>query len=218
VRRRLGACPASIPQISKDCPMTVDRSTFFTRVRPLFGGAMSQSQVDGMTAILDAWEAWLPDNADLNPNNRWLAYALATAFHETARSMQPIAEYGHGAHRDYGTPDPVTHQIYYGRGLVQLTWKANYQLQGARLGLDLEHQPDLALDPDTAADIMLHGMAAGSFTGRRLGEYFGTNPARDDAVGARRIINGQDQAALIAGYHRGFVAALTPPNTLTESA
>ncbi|WP_158743943.1 glycoside hydrolase family 19 protein [Acidisphaera sp. L21] len=194
--------------------MTVDRSTFFTRVRPLFAGELSQGQVDGMTAILDAWEAWLPGNADLNPNIRWLAYALATAFHETARAMQPVAEYGHGAHRDYGLPDPVTHQVYYGRGLVQLTWKANYQLQGARLGLDLEHNPDLALGLDAAADIMLHGMAAGSFTGRRLGQYFGANPANDNPNAARRIINGLDQATLIAGYHRVFLTALVPPTQL----
>jgi hypothetical protein len=197
--------------------MTVDRAPFFTCVRPFFGGMLTQSQVDGMNAILDAWDAWLPDNTDLGPNIRWLAYALATAFHETARTMQPIAEYGHGAGRDYGIPDPVTHQIYYGRGYVQLTWKANYQVQSARLGTDLVEDPDLALRPDLAANIMLHGMAAGSFTGRRLGQYFGANPAHDDPVNARRIINGIDQATLIASYYRVFRAAVAPPPDLSST-
>jgi hypothetical protein len=190
---------------------TVDRSNFFTHARPLFNGAMTQGQVDGLNTILDAWDAWLPLNTDLGPNDRWLAYALATVFHETSRSMQPIAEYGRGAGRDYGIPDPVTHQVYYGRGYVQLTWKANYQVQSARLDADLVGSPDLALRPDLAADIMLHGMAAGSFTGRRLGQYFGSNPAHDDPVNARRIINGIDQATLIASYFRVFRTAVTPP-------
>ena len=192
--------------------MIVDRNIFFTRVRPLFNDRMTQSQVDGMSAILDAWDAWLPDNADLAPNIRWLAYMLATAFHETARTMQPIAEYGHGAGRDYGVPDPVTGLVYYGRGYLQLTWKANYQVQSARLDVDMVGDPDLALRPDLAANIMLHGMAAGSFTGRRLGQYFGANPAHDDPVNARRIINGTDQASLIASYHRVFLSAVGPPS------
>ncbi len=172
---------------------------------------MAQDQVDGMTAILDAWEAWEPVNLDLAPNLRWLAYALATTFHETGQRMQPVSEVGQGRGHDYGIPDPVTGQVYYGRGLVQLTWKANYQVQGQRLGIDLEHNPELALGPETAANIMLHGMAAGSFTGRRLGQYFGTNPAQNDPVNARRIINGTDCATLIASYHRVFLSAVQPP-------
>ena len=213
-----GSNPAGDRRVSTwgNARVTVDRSSFFTHIRPLFNGAMTQSQVDGMTAILDAWDAWLPDNADVNPNIRWLAYALATAFHETARTMQPISEYGGGVGRDYGTPDPVTHQVYYGRGLIQLTWKANYQVQSVRLGQDLVSNPDLALQPDLAANIMLHGMAAGSFTGRRLGQSFGANPAHDDPVGARRIINGTDQATLIASYHRQFLTAVAPPTPASK--
>lgn len=191
--------------------MTIDRPTFFTHVRPLFNAAMTQGQVEGLNTILDAWDVWLPLNTDLCPNGRWLAYALATAFHETSRTMQPVAEYGHGIGRDYGIPDPVTHHTYYGRGYVQLTWKANYQVQSARLDTDLVGNPDLALRSDLAANIMLHGMAAGSFTGRRLGQYFGANPAHDDPVNARRIINGTDQATLIASYFRIFRTAVTPP-------
>ncbi len=191
--------------------MTVDRAIFFTRVRPLFNDRMTQSQVDGINAILDAWDRSVPLNTDLNPNVRWLAYTLATAFHETSRTMLPIPEYGRGVGRDYGIPDPVTHQVYYGRGYVQLTWKANYQVQSARLGTDLVGNPDLALRPDLAANIMLHGMAAGSFTGHRLGQYLGANPAHDDPFNARRIINGIDQASLIASYFRVFRTAVVPP-------
>src|SRR5262245_53527760 len=105
------------------CVDQIDRTAFFDSVRgSLFGGHMSQDQVDGMNAILFAWEA--QRKAD---DIRWLAYMLATTFHETAQTMQPIEEYGKGAGHDYGEPDPVTGECYYGRGFVQLTWGDNYK-------------------------------------------------------------------------------------------
>ena len=66
--------------------------TFFEVVRSdPFGGSLIQDQVDGMNYILDTWED-APPSDDL----RWLAYALATTYHETAATMLPIAEYGYG--------------------------------------------------------------------------------------------------------------------------
>lgn len=182
----------------------MDRQKFFKVVRQNFG-ALKQTQVNGFNAVLDAWQA--PGLTDL----RWLAYMLATAWHETAATMQPIAEYGKGKGRPYGKPDPRTGQIYYGRGYVQLTWYDNYKKMGGLLGVDLLNNPDLALDPKIAADIMFEGMTtgksfAGDFTGKHLGNYF--NKTQDDPIGARRIINGTDWAKLIAGYHSRFLAAV----------
>ena len=69
-----------------------NRETFFEVVRSdPFGGSLIQDQVDGMNYILDTWED-APPSDDL----RWLAYALATTYHETAATMLPIAEYGYG--------------------------------------------------------------------------------------------------------------------------
>ena len=80
----------------------IDRQIFFDSVRPKpFGGKLSQSQVDGMGYILDAYEMGYAD-WDL----RWLAYAFATTFHETSKEMQPISEYGKGSGAAYGKPDP----------------------------------------------------------------------------------------------------------------
>jgi hypothetical protein len=42
--------------------------------------------------------------------------------------------------------------------------------------------------------------------GYALDEFF--NATRDDPVGARHIVSGLDQADLIAGYHRKFLAAI----------
>ena len=100
----------------------IDRDQFFSVVRDtVFNGVLSQRQVDGMNYLLDTWENYHPDR-----DPRWLAYALATAFHETACEMRPIEEYGQGAGKTYGQPAGPYNQCYYGRGYVQLTWYDNY--------------------------------------------------------------------------------------------
>lgn len=180
----------------------IDREVFFNKIRiNPFGGTLTQGQVDGCNAILDTWEA-RPDFTDL----RWLAYMMATAKWETAHTMQPIAEYGHGAGHTYGVPDVQTGQAYYGRGLVQLTWKTNYAKMAALTGADLVTHPELALDPKIAALIMFDGMRDGLFTGVGLPWYF--NETVDDPVNARKIINGLDRAEEIAMIHSEFWAAL----------
>ena len=63
----------------------INRGFFFTHIRRMmFSSVLQQSQVDGMNAILDGWEAKYADSDD-----RWLAYALATTYHETDQHMQP---------------------------------------------------------------------------------------------------------------------------------
>jgi putative chitinase len=186
----------------------IDRDYFFDKVRPLFGGHLDDSQVAGMNAVLLEWEKWAPLNDALSPNLCWLGYAFATAMRETGGRMVPVREIGLGRGHSYGIPDPATHQVYYGRGLVQITWRANYATQAERLGIDLLGNPDLALDPNYAANIMIDGMATGAFTGRRLAEYFGDDPAKDDSVNARRVINGLDHADLVSQYFKVFNNAL----------
>jgi hypothetical protein len=181
----------------------INREFFFDQVRgQLFGGKLRQKQVDGMTAILDEWE-----RKHAKKDDRWLAYMLATTHHETDRTMQPIEEYGRGKGRKYGIPDPQTGKVYYGRGFVQLTWKANYETMGKLLGIDLVNKPDLALELAPATQIMFLGMTRGSFTGKKLDDYF--NPNLGDWVNARRIINALDKANLIAGYGQQYYAAIS---------
>lgn len=184
-----------------------DRSAFFHAVRAtIFDGRLAQSQVDGMTALLDAWQA---THAALD--RRWLAYPLATTYLETAHTMQPIEEYGKGHGHPYGIVDPVTGHAYYGRGDVQLTWKDNYERAGVLVGVDLVSNPARALEQPIAARIMFEGMIAGLFSGRKLGDYF--SDSKNDPVGARRIINAQDKAIVISDYHRAFLAAIDGAST-----
>lgn len=181
--------------------MAIDRGYFFSTIRgPLFDGSLTQSQVDGLNAILDYWDAQ-PLSADL----RWLAYPLATAHHETDRKFAPIAEYGRGQGKKYGIPN-AQGQTYYGRGLVQLTWDYNYKTCSKYCGVDLVADPDLAMQMKYAIPIMFDGMRDGIFTGKALKDYF--SPTANDWVGARRIINGQDRAQLIAGYGHNYFLAI----------
>jgi hypothetical protein len=178
-----------------------DREQFFANIRgQLFGAAMSAAEVGGTNAILAAWDA------RVGADPRYIAYSLATAYHETARTMQPVAEFGRGAGRPYGQPAGPYDQIYYGRGYVQLTWLANYEKAGDLIGDDLVGNPDLALRPDIAAEIMVRGMTGGWFTGRKLSDYF--SGPRSDWIDARQIINGVDRAALVAGYALHFLHAI----------
>lgn len=153
-----------------------------------------------MEAILDEWEK--RGLTDL----RWLAYMLATVFHECAQTMQPITETG-------GLKYLKSKRYYpwYGRGFVQLTWLPNYQamnklLKAAGFNADIVADPDLAKRLDVATFIMFEGMIRGTFTGKKLSSYF--NKTTNDPRDARRIINGTDKMDLIAGYHKQFLADL----------
>lgn len=208
----------------------VDREKLFAGIRrAVFNGRFSQKQVDGINHIVDAWDKSVFDDL------RWLAYMLGTAYHETAATMRPIKEYGSVAYftgmydvrgrrpdtaRKMGNTKPGDGARYCGRGYVQLTWKSNYAAAGKLLGIDLVANPDLAMDPDIAAKIMFEGMTRAdiifedsttgdgdfSFTGRTLEQYF--HDTTEDWIGARRIINGTDHAAMIAATARLFNDAL----------
>lgn len=181
-------------------------TAFLTRMNACwFNGRMSAAQRDSMTAFVAAWLFYTRILGRDVPVS-WLAYVLATAYHETAATMQPIAEYGHGSGRPYGEPDPATGQVYYGRGYVQLTWRDNYEraqtvvINTETLQPDIPFllNADLAMKPIYAAQIAISGMTEGWFTGKKLSDYL--TDTQTDYVNARRIINGTDKAQTIAAY------------------
>jgi predicted chitinase len=131
------------------------------------------------------------------------AYVLATVEHETARTFRPLEEYGKGKGRPYGKIDPQTGKAYYGRGFVQLTWRANYAKYSKILGVDLVKRPELACDPNVALFILVHGFRHGTFTGKNLVQY--VNNRQTDFYNARRVINGIDQANHIANLAQKYL-------------
>lgn len=200
--------------------MIFNRVIFFNEVRDsLFRGSLSKSQVDGMERILAMCETKM-DPVIISH----VAYILATAYHETGRRMVPVREgfcrtnrcsvravtklYNRGRiSRNYAKPDSKG-RSYYGRGIVQITWKRNYDRVGKKLGYgnQLLENPDFALIPNVSTTILVEGMQQGLFTGKKLSDYL--PPGRDGSITsfrkARKIVNGTDKATLIAGYAMQF--------------
>jgi hypothetical protein len=185
--------------------MTVHRDYFYDSIRHhLGGGSLTQQQVDGCGVLLDWFDQENPPiPAQHHLDDRMFAYCLATAWHETAFTMQPVIEYGGEAYLKSKPYYP-----WYGRGYVQLTWAENYHIQDMKLGLGgkLIENPDLALDPKVAIKVLVWGMADGDFTGKKLAQYF--TDELTDFYNARRIVNGTDKANEIAAYAEKFHNAI----------
>ena len=176
----------------------------------------------GTDAILDRW------NSDERLKDaRWLAYILATSYHETAQQMFPVREHlavsddaaiqvfkNNKIYNDttYWKKNSETGEHYFGRGYVQLTWDYNYKRADLRFNTKSRRDsfywhPDLALEPKRAIDVTYDGMVYGWFTGHCLLMHFQPN-RRADWRNARRIINGIDRSDLIKSYAVQFLKAL----------
>lgn len=176
----------------------MNKEAFFNELRKsLFGGKLRQSQVEGLELFINN----KPDSI----TEAQFAYILATVFHETNQTFQPVEEKGKGKGRAYGKPH-TNGKIYFGRGYVQITWWHVYKKVGNTIGVDLYNNPELALAPEIALKITFEGMGKGLFTTRKLSQYI--NEEEINFKEARRVINGMDRAELIASYAEKFLRAL----------
>lgn len=177
---------------------------FVQRIVGAFGKNLTGVQQQSALEIARAFDIY--GDGDV----RKLVYMLAVAWHESR--LQPIREIR-------AAPGTAVYEIqngywgtgYYGRGYVQLTGKANYEKMSRFLGVDLVNNPDLALQRQYAAHIMVYGMMEGAFTGRKLSEYI--TPAKADYYNARRTVGavmvaGTDTAALIEGHVKSIFKSL----------
>lgn len=114
--------------------------------------------------------------------------AIATIKVEVGAFM-PINEYGgedyftrmYEGRADLGNTQPGDGARYHGRGIIQVTGRSNYTWYGQQLGVDLAGNPDLALDPDiSAAILVLYFVNRGIPERARAGDW----------RGVRRAVNG----------------------------
>jgi putative chitinase len=251
---QLDGLPPVTHPVVPPLPASFNLPMFFDHVRPMFGGRMTQAQVEGCEAILKAMQG---DRVS------WCAYALATAFHETGKRMSPNAENLNysvdgllrtfGRHRiseadarrlgrkngeaalsqarqreianiiyggtwgrtNLGNTQPDDGWTFRGRGMHHVTGRRNYTVASQSAGVNLLVQPEAMLDLERAAKVMTSGMREGRYASDKNGPHsFARHMAGLGAateaqfIQARRIINGTDKAAQIAGYALSFQRAL----------
>ncbi|MBD9371528.1 hypothetical protein IB238_02590 [Rhizobium sp. ARZ01] len=210
----------------------MNRAFFFERVETyLYNHGPDKEAVAGHSAILDRWEKNTPTDDD-----RWLAYMLATAYHETGRRMQPVREnlnYSSkrlmevfGKYFDNaaeaasyaGKPEKIANRVYANRlGNGDEESGDGWRYRGRGLvqitgknnyrKFAIEGSPDDALEPAGALTMLFDGMIKGLYTSRPLKDFF--NGAKEEWVAARQIINGYDRAKDIANYARHYYSALS---------
>ncbi|MGQ5525173.1 hypothetical protein ACUHMQ_18190 [Chitinimonas sp. PSY-7] len=153
---------------------------------------------------------------------REIAYFLATVRWESGHTFSPVQEKRFNSQRrprEWDCQNAYWKTGFYGRGLVQITWEANYKKAGQKLaGMQctladgsactlaadsLIKQPDLGLELSVAYAIGARGMREGWFTGKKLSDYIKPSLPPDYA-GARRIINGIDHKDDIAAMAAQF--------------
>ncbi len=174
----------------------------------------ANSSTDNSNAVLTAigtnptlasgWELAIVQGCIANgvsdPNQ--IAYILATAQVETTMGANLVEPQNQAIINNYqnraglGNTVPGDGIKYRGRGLVQLTGKANYVKMSKVIGVDIVKNPDLLLQAKYAVAVLVLGMKRGDFTGRKLGDYI--SGSKVDFVNARRIVNGTDKAQQVA--------------------
>lgn len=205
----------------------MNNATFFTAIkRNVFGGKLTQSQVDGINQILLAGAEY---------PLAYVAYALATAYGETGGAMQPVEENMRYSSKRIGqvfsksrrqgvpiskmayNPELLANTVYggdwgnenlgnihngdgwkfRGRGLIQATGRDNYRKLSAIIGIDFLSNPDEILMPEFAAKVtLLEAMASGIYTGKAFRDYLPLS-------GYASFRNFDDARAIINGRAKG---------------
>lgn len=199
--------------------ISIDKFFYGVHKQPeLFSnGHMTHSQVDGLTRLINVRNKYF-NNDPLDQ----FTYDIATSYHETARTMQPITERGSRAYFD--KYEPGTHlgkmlgntmrgdgYLFRGEGDVQNTGRANAAKATKRineafnLDIDLVAKPEMRGDPFISAVSLMLGNKEGWWTEKGLSAYLDgvdESDAEDlrEFINARHVVNGTDRAQAIGEY------------------
>lgn len=171
----------------------INRKKFFDGYRSSLDAdkKLTQDEVNHISTFLD-----MVDSQFSKLSIPQWSYVFATVFHETNATFMPVKE-AYWLSEEW-RKNNLRYFPFYGRGFVQITWKENYDKFSKILNQDLVNNPDKAMLPLNAFNILVYGFINGSFTAKKISDYINTQTK--DYKGARRCINGTDKAQLIAGY------------------
>lgn len=189
-------------------PVTAD---VLRAIAPRVFGAAAQRQSQIIEALASEFTP-IVSEYDINTDLR-VAHFLAQIVHESA-GLQTTEEFASGAayegRVDLGNTVRGDGKRYKGRGVLQLTGRANYRRYGKILGLDLEGQPHIAAEPLVSLRI-----ACVYWRDRNI------NPLcdADDLVAVTRKVNGGTNGLSDRGrYLVKAKAALAKPPTPAPAA
>jgi putative chitinase len=192
----------------------VNGDTMF-KIAPRFSGKLAAAQAHIINQISPVLASIL-DEYEINTRLR-IAHFLAQTCHESA-GFRTTEEFASGdayeGRKNLGNTQPGDGRRYKGRGLLQLTGRANYRKYGEALGVDLENNPTAAADPQLSLRI-----ACEYWKDRKI------NPPcdSDDIVTVTLKINGGDNGlpdrraltakakVIIAAIQGNVMAAAAPP-------
>lgn len=197
----------------------MNRKTYFATL-----GKHTQQQVDGQSHILDEAErrgaalnltsyalatAHHETGGTFGPVTENLNYTTAARIRAvwpkrfpTVASAEPyvrnstgLAGKVYGDRADLGNRNAQDGWFYRGRGLAQITGRANYSKWG------IENSPEDALKLTVAARILIDGLQKGMFTGKKVGDY-------RDYKSMRATVNPDNNGATVAALAERYEAAL----------
>ncbi|WP_172329234.1 peptidoglycan-binding protein [Mangrovicoccus sp. HB161399] len=184
---------------------------FILEVAPNFSGRFAQRQKEIVGAISGDFESVLRDYAIDTPLR--IAHFMGQVTHECA-GFRTTEEFASGAayegRKDLGNSEKGDGRRYKGRGLIQLTGRANYRQMGERLGLPLEDEPHVAARPVTSLRIACEYWKSRDINARC---------DADDLIAVTELVNGgrrglQDRA----GYLRKAKTALAKRQAIMVAA
>ncbi len=170
------------------------------KIAPSANKAFLKPMVEAMNDLLPGY--------GINTSLR-MAHFLAQAAHESD-GFKTMQEYASGAayegRKDLGNVKKGDGKRYKGRGIFQLTGRANYRKIGEKLGLPLEAKPELAAVPLNAVLI-----ACEYWDARKLNAL----ADKDDVRAITRKINGgynglADRIAYLARCKKALGASVAP--------